>query len=321
MKISISKLCGLLYDNDRYLILTHNHPDCDTLGSALALTRLLQSLGKTAYAVCPDAITEKQKRLMGGYGFEYNGEPYHHIITTDVAAASMLGKYESLKDRILLKIDHHRVRENFGKYQYVKDASASCAEIIFDICVYFERKGLYCMSADVASYIYCGISSDTGGFRYSNTTSETHKKAARLFQCGIPAAQIDEELHILRSPGRIRAEGYALSNIRYDLHGKIASVCFDMKTRKRLDLMEEDIADIVDVPRSAEGVETAFSVKEEPDGSFRVSLRSRQTDCSAVAAAFGGGGHIRASGCTLHADSIEKARDGIIKECVKQTES
>ena len=317
MKTSISKLCELLYENDRYMILTHNHPDCDTLGSALALTCLLQSLGKTAFAVCPDEVTGKQKSLMGGYGFEYSGEPYDHIITTDVAATSMLGKYEQFKDDIFIKIDHHKVRDDFGKYQLVKENCASCAEIVFDICRYFEKKGKYTLSPDVASYIYCGISSDTGGFRYSNTTAETHKKAARLLGCGIPSAQIDEELHIVRSPGRIRAEGYALSNIRYDTGGKIASVCFDMKTRERLQLTEEDIADIVDIPRSIEGAEIAFSVKEEPDGAFRVSLRSKNTDCSAIAAVFGGGGHIRASGCTLHADGIETVRGSIISECKK----
>ena len=254
---------------------------------------------------------------MGGYGFEDTGASYEHIITVDVAAASMLGKYEYQKDRVFLKIDHHKVRDDFGEHSYVKEDSASCAEIIFDICGYFERKGLYSLTPDVASYIYCGMSSDTGGFIYSNTTAETHKKAARLIKCGAAAAQIDEELHIIKSPGRIRAEGYALSNIEYSLSGKIASVCFDMKTRKRLQLTEEDISDIVDIPRSIEGVDTAFSVKEEPDGSFRVSLRSKQTDCSAIAAAFGGGGHLRASGCTLHTDSVEKAREQIIAEYKK----
>lgn len=321
MKTSISKLCELLYENDRYMILTHNHPDCDTLGSALALTRILQALGKTAYAVCPDTVTEKQKRLMGGYAFAYGVKRYDHIITTDVAASSMLGKYGDLKNRIFIKIDHHKVREDFGEYSYVKENYASCAEIIFDICAHFERKSLYTLTPDVASYLYCGISSDTGGFIYSNTTPKTHKIAARLLGCGIPAAQIDEELHIIRSPGRIRAEGHALSDIRYDMDGRIASVCFDIKTKERLDLTEEDISDIVDVPRSAEGAEIAFSVKEEPDGSYRVSLRSKQTDCAAIAASFGGGGHIRASGCTLYADSIEKARDSVIAECKKHIKS
>ena len=319
--MTISKLCELLYGNDNYLILSHNHPDCDTLGSALALTRLLQSLGKAAYAVCPDTVTEKQKRLMGGYGFEDTGAQYEHIITVDVAASSMLGKYEEQADGVFLKIDHHKVRDGFGKYSYVKDDSASCAEIILDVCECFEKKGLYKLTPDVASYIYCGMSSDTGGFIYSNTTADTHIKAARLIKFGIPAALINEELHIIRSPGRIRAEGYALSSIKYDLDGKIASVCFDMKTRKRLQLTEEDIADIVDIPRSIEGIEIAFSVKEEPDGSFRVSLRSKQTDCSAIAAVFGGGGHIRASGCTLRTGSAEEARGAVIKECIKHIKS
>ena len=321
MKTTVEKLCGLLLKNDRYLILTHKHPDCDTLGSALALTRLLQSLGKTARAVCPEEVTKKQKRLMDGYGFEDNGEPYDRIITVDIASPTLLGKYEDLADKIFIKIDHHVDREDFGKYCYVKDDCASCAEIILDICEYFEQSGRYVLSKDVASYVYCGMSSDTGGFIYSNTTPQTLTKAARLLECGVAASYINEELHIIKSPSRLKAEGYALSNIKYDLGGKITSVSFDMKTRNDLGITEEDIADIVDIPRSAEGVDTALSVKEEPDGSYRVSLRSGKTDVSAVAAVFGGGGHIRAAGCTVHADSIEEARPAVINECIKHIKS
>lgn len=321
MKITIEELCKLLCDNDDYIILTHRHPDCDTLGSALALTRLLQSLGKKVRAVCSDKVTEKQKRLMDGYTFENNGEPYKHIITTDVATPKLLGSYETLKDEIFIKIDHHLNREDFGEYSYVKDDYASCAEIILDICEYFENQGKYTLTKDAAAYIYCGMSSDTGGFIYSNTKSETHMKAARLLSCGIPASHIDEELHITKTRSRIKAEGYALSQMRYELDGKIAAVCVSMKTRADLNITEEDIADIVDIPRSVDGVDTAFSVKEEPDGSYRVSLRSGVTDVSAVASAFGGGGHMRAAGCTLFADNIDAAYEAVVNECKKHIES
>ncbi|MBQ7700150.1 MAG: bifunctional oligoribonuclease/PAP phosphatase NrnA [Clostridia bacterium] len=321
MKITVEKLCKLLCENDGYLILTHRHPDCDTLGSALALTRLLQSFDKKVRAVCSDKITEKQKRLMDGYTFEDTAQPYDHVITVDVATPKLLGSYESLKNDIFLKIDHHLNREDFGEYSYVKDDYASCAEIILDICEYFEKQGKFTLTKDVASYIYCGMSSDTGGFIYSNTKPETHLKAARLLGCGINACRIDEELHITKTPDCIRAEGYALSHIKYELGCKIASVCFDMKTRNELKISEEDIADIVDIPRAVDGVDTAFSIKEEPDGSYRVSLRSGITDVSAVASAFGGGGHMRAAGCTISAKNIDEAYEAVVNECKKHIES
>lgn len=317
MNVTIERLCGLLRENDRYLILTHKHPDCDTLGSALALVRLLQSLGKTAYAVCSDKITDTQRSLMGGYGFEDKKEPYDRVITTDVASPSLLGKYECLKDDIFIKIDHHTPREDFGEYSYVKSDSASCAEIIFDICRHFESSGEYVLEKDAASYLYCGISSDTGGFIYSNTTPQTHIKAAQLIECGVPFSALDEKMHIIKSQSKIKAEGYALSHIKYDCGGKIAFLCIDLKAREELCISEEDISNVVDIPRSVDGVETAFSVKEEKDGVYRVSLRSRETDVSAIAAVFGGGGHIRAAGCTVYAESIEEARDAVIAECIK----
>lgn len=320
MNTTIKKICELLSDNDNYLILTHRHPDCDTLGSAAALMSLLHALGKSARAVCPDTVPEKYRCLMGGYTYEDSGEGYDKIISVDVAAGSMLGEYEYLKDDVFIKIDHHAVRDDFGEYSYVKADSASCAEIILDICEYFEKKGGYALTKEAASYIYCGVSSDTGGFIYSNTTPETHIKAARLLSLGIPASKLDEKLHITKSPGRIRAEGYALSGIKYDCGGKLASVCISMKIRAELDIAEEDISDIVDIPRSIEGVNIAFSVKEYPDGTYRVSLRSGESDVSAVAAVFGGGGHVRAAGCTLRAGGIEEAREAVAAECRKQIE-
>ena len=94
-----------------------------------------------------------------------------------------------------------------------------------------------------------------------------------------------------------------------------------MKTRNELKISEEDIADIVDIPRAVDGVDTAFSVKEEPDGSYRVSLRSGITDVSAVASAFGGGGHMRAAGCTISAKNIDEAYEAVVNECKKHIES
>ncbi|MBO4423632.1 MAG: bifunctional oligoribonuclease/PAP phosphatase NrnA [Clostridia bacterium] len=307
MKTTVKKLCEALEARDGYLILTHKKPDLDTLGSALALVRLLQALGKNARAVCPEEPTEKQIRMLDGYTFSDGGEPYSTVVTVDVASPSLLGRYEELSGRVYIKTDHHRERERFGEISLVDTGAAACAEIIFDVCRYFEKKGKFRLDKSTASYLYCGISSDTGGFIYPNTTAKTHKKAAYLLGLGIPSAVLDEQMHIIKTEKKLRAEGYTAQNLIF-FHGKkTAAVCLDKALMKELGITDEDAADIVDVPRSVEGVEAALSVKEDVPGSYRVSLRSRSVDVSAVAAVFGGGGHPGASGCTVKASSAREA--------------
>lgn len=318
--MTITELCDLLQGHDNYLILTHKRPDEDTLGSASALACALNQIGKTARAVCPDKITEKQRSLMGGYSFEDDGSPYDYIITTDAASTSLLGKYEDIGKNAYIMIDHHVPREVFGRYSYVDTHSAACAEIIYKICREFEVRGLMKIDRDIAAYLYAGISSDTGGFIYSNVTPETHRIAAELISTGIKFYDIDELLHITKSNSKIKAEAYAASVMQTYCNGKLAVTYIDSKTVEENGFSNEDLSDIVNVVRAVEGVDVAVSVKEECEGVFKCSLRSRGEDVSKIAAVFCGGGHIRAAGCTVKAGNVKDACEIIISECIKTIE-
>lgn len=307
----------LLLEHDGFLVLTHMNPDADTLGSALALVKTLQSVGKTARAVCSDPVPENRAPLFDGYTFEDDGSPYSYVVTVDVADTTLLGKYESFKGKIDLMIDHHVLRCPLAENVCVNPKAGACAEVVYDICrlICFENKTD--ISSRVASYMYAALSADTGGFIYSNTTSRTHMIASLLLNYDFNPTEINEILHIIKPEARIRAEAFVASTMKRVMQGKVASVLMTLADKEALDCSDELLGEIVDIPRSVEGVDIAISLREKEPGAYKVSLRSRISDVSAVAAVFGGGGHKKAAGCTVFADDPEKARAMLVAECRK----
>lgn len=317
--ITFEELTRIFLDNDRFLILSHEHPDADTLGSSLALVCLLRALGKHARAVNPETVCTRLRGLMGGYTYEDDETDFDFVITVDVAAAFMLGKYASLSldGKVGLMIDHHLLRSPTSDKVFVFPERAACGEIVYEIIRYFERLGKYKLEPAAASYLYCAVSSDTGGFIFGNTTPDTHRIAAELLAYGFDAPALDEEMHLCKSAAQMRAEAFLMQNMIIYEGGKLACVTLDGNQRQTLSVSDWELGDIVDIPRKLEGVQVAVSLREISPGEYKASLRSRIHDISAVAEQFGGGGHKGASGCTLRAPDINAARDALISACVK----
>ena len=308
----------LLLEHDGFLVLTHKNPDPDTLGSALALVTTLCAAGKSARAVCSDPVPESKLSLFGGYTFKDDGSPYSYVVTVDVADTVLLGDFENLSGSVDLMIDHHVLRCALAENVCVDPSAAACAEIVYDICRAICAESGTGLTKEAASYLYAGISADTGGFIYSNTTSRTHMIAAALLGLGINSAEINEILHIIKPEARIRAEAFVASKMIRSMNGRIASVAITLSDMKLLGCSDEMLSEIVNIPRSVEGVDIAVSLREVKPGEYKVSLRSRSSDVSEVAAVFGGGGHMKAAGCTVTADDPEKARAAVVAECRKR---
>jgi len=166
----------------------------------------------------------------------------------------------------------------------------------------------------VLNCVYAEVSSDTGGFRFSNTTPATHKLAAELIEQGVDCAEINRLLFDSKSFEQLKAEGEAIKNLCLHDGGRIASTLFSYSAKRELEVGDDDLGTLIDIPRSVFGVEIAFVVKQEnADGKYRVSMRSAgDFDVSRVCAKFGGGGHKRAAGCTVEAENIEAAEQKIL---------
>jgi phosphoesterase RecJ-like protein len=167
----------------------------------------------------------------------------------------------------------------------------------------------------VAPAIYAAISSDTGCFRYSNVTPSTHRTAAQLIALIPSHADIDRLLFETKTPGRLAAEKAALDLLSFAANGKIAVCSISLEQISAHNLASEDLDALIDIARSVAGVEVAFSIREEAEKSYRVSARSNSSiDVSALCAYFGGGGHVKAAGCTVNAPTLDKARSIIVEK-------
>ncbi len=284
------------------LVLCHARPDADALGSAMALSLWLQKKGSAAYVVCANEIPERLRFLTEGvqdsvllYGVPAGFENAR-VITVDTASPAQLGElWEVFGDRISLMIDHHERGTRYADGWVVP--CAATGEMIYDLIADSGED----VSGKCSELLYAAISSDTGGFRYSNTTPGTHLRAAVLLESGIDAARINHLLLEVKSQKLLAAEAEGFKHLHLYEKGKVAILAFPYECKRDLALADEHLETLVDVARRVAGVEIAAAIRqpnEEPV--FRLSMRaSVDFDVSAVCAAFGGGGHFRAAGATL----------------------
>ncbi len=326
--ITLAAAIKKLESSSRVLILTHMRPDGDTLGSGFALRELLRGLGKSAEVINSEEAPKKLKFIFGGESILENRIPSDYnsdlIVSVDVSTPSLLGeladKYASICD---LSIDHHVIGTPFAKATYVGE-TGSCGEIIADIFDYFEKSGRNLLTRPAATALYAAICSDTGSFKYESVTGETHLRIARLMAAGINHAEIARRLYDSRPLTQVMATKLALNTLKLYHNNKIASVHFTQEMLTENGLTREDIDDIIGLTRGIEGVEVGLSVKQSDSDPtlYKVSMRSnRVADVAKLCAIFGGGGHVRAGGCTVNAPTIEAAEkiliDAIEKELVR----
>jgi phosphoesterase RecJ-like protein len=214
-------------------------------------------------------------------------------------------------------IDHHENGTKYADY-YIRSDYAAAGEIVYEIACRLVQMGeLNEIPRDVYDLIYAALSSDTGCFKYSNVTPHTHLVAAELLNMGADASEINRLLFDCKSEEILKAEGFALSKMKSFFGGKLNLVCITKKEREALGLELEFFETVIDVVRSLDGVEIAVAIKELDDGSFKASMRSVEKNVAALCTRLGGGGHIRAAGCTIYASSEKEAIDIVVSE-VKQ---
>lgn len=304
--LSLDEVCELLESAPRNIrILTHVRPDGDTLGSATALYLYLIAMGKRVSLLCADPFPRRLAFLLEGITPTAPTEEDYLAVAVDVASPAQLGAlYEEHCGKIGLMIDHHETGVPFAP-AYIQPHAAAAGEPVYEILSALAGRGGPALNAEIALRIYTAISSDTGGFRYANTTPKTHRIAAELLAYGIRADRINHALFIAKSPEVLRAERIALENLRECEGGRISYTIIPLAARG--ELAEEFFETAIDIARARAGAEIALSMRERSGGEFRVSLRSVDADVAAVAAAFGGGGHLHAAGCTVKADDAEAA--------------
>ena len=286
------------------LILMHARPDGDTVGSGIALCEIFKALGKAPVYISEDNIPKRLEFITEGNTLATSFEG-KEVIAIDVASPKQAGKILESLPKPVLMLDHHEVGLPFADYYTVKGLS-SAGEVVLNVALELEKMGKIKLTKKIAYPIYTAISSDTACFRYSSTNGKTHEMAARLINTGIDFSDINHKLFNSKLPEQIKAEGFTSSKIKTAFGGKVAYAEISLAERQALGLDSEFFETAVDVVRQLFGVQIAFVVKESNSGEFRASLRSLGANVAKIAEELGGGGHVRAAGCSPSANSAEE---------------
>lgn len=292
-KINLKKCSDLLKNNDNYLILTHRHPDGDTLGSAFALHRALSTIGKSSMVRCIDEFPEKFSFLWDGIS---NSEiAYDKIIAVDIADTKLLGEEFENKygNNVFICIDHHLSNHHYAEYTLLEEKAAT-AEIIYEL---LGEMGIE-IDPKIAGCIYVGLATDTGCFTFSNTEPSTHHAAAEMMEKGADFALINRLMFETKSFSYLKLEQMALSTIELHFGGKCAVMTITQEMFSESGSNDSECDGIASLPRKIEGVSVGVTIRERTDGTYKVSIRTIEPyDASKICANFGGGGHNRAAGC------------------------
>ena len=315
-KINISDLQNEVKIPKYTLVLCHRNPDPDTLGSAFGLKAILEHYGSRVRVACCDKTT-RLGFITENASLDYIEDGYERIIAVDVASPMQLGELEQLAQKVDLTIDHHSMNTRFS--DYYEDFCSACCEIIFQLGK--ELNILNQLPKHFFESVYAGISGDTGCFKYSNTTKRTMEYGAEIISYGIDFAEINRLIFDTKTLGEIKGQELAYKNVKLLCDGKLAIVLFTRQMREENGITDEDIGDIVNCIRSIEGVNVAVTIKQTTTDENKYSISSRsncEADVAKACAKIGGGGHIRAAGATLYANSPQEAFD-VIAELFSET--
>lgn len=303
--MTIEKVVDFLKANDNFEILTHNYPDGDCLGSGYGLCLALQQLGKNA-RVITTALPKDFKFLLNG--IKEQDFKTQCVVSVDVADEKLLGcNQEKYQGKIDLCIDHHKSNRVDAPLKFVDDTSAAACEIIYRI---LTEMGV-AFTKEIANCLYTGISTDTGCFRYTNTTAATLRICADLLEYGCNSGYINKVMFETKSKKRIELEKEIYDRMIFCCDDKCAVIYTTLEMTK--DLEDEDTEGISSIPRQIEGVKMGITIREKPDGIYKVSVRTNgDIDACQFCKQFGGGGHAAASGCTLNGD-LQSVIDTLIE--------
>ena len=285
-----------LREYNRFLITSHKNPDGDAIGSQIGLTLALKKMGKDVLIVDTDPVPKRFRYFEHIHLVknEIGDFDYEAVIVLDCSSPDRLGAISKNIDftKPIANIDHHISNEYFGTVNLVQPERSSTCEI-----VYLLLMGFIELDKEIATYLYLGILTDTGSFRYANTQAESLRHASELLSFGVDASSVAERIWFRDTPGRLKLLGSVLETI--EIHDAFSLMYVTRDMLNRYNTKEEDTEEFASYGLTIDGVKATAFVKER-DSEIKVSLRSKRgTDVDRIASIYGGGGHKTAAGFTV----------------------
>ena len=294
------------------VILTHENPDGDAIGSATALYNSLKQMGKNPDIIIPD-YPRTFEFLPGANEIkkESNIEKYDLAISVDCATIKMLNGFAEYFEnaKVKISIDHHSTNTMFGDYNYVSPDAPACAQVLLVVLEYFKVE----ITKEIGTCILTGIITDTGGFKYSGVTAETFEFVAWLLNKGINVSKVYRKVLQTKTRANFELNRIATDRLEFFENGKVAFTYITKEDEEKVNAESWDHEGIVETGRDIEGVEVSIFIRQTDKG-CKVSMRSNEyVNVSDVCLLLGGGGHIHAAGVTLQC-TIEQAKEKILRQ-------
>ncbi len=307
MRINVKECAQMLAQQDDILILTHAHPDGDTLGCGFALCRALMKMGKICAVINADEIPEKYDYLyedIAPIKFKQN-----YVVAVDVATVNLLGSLEG-QYHIDMCIDHHSTNTEYADYLLLDDVPAAC-QIVFEV---IKALGVD-VDSKIASCLYTGLTTDTGCFRYASTTAQTYRAAAELIELGADNGRINRVMFETKTKTYARLERLALDSMRFYENERVAIITITQEMYQLTGSNEQETEAIAPLTRQIEGVEIGITIREKSDGTCKASIRTFESvNAAMLAKEFGGGGHSQAAACRFEC-GVKEAREKLVAKC------
>lgn len=305
----LNNIADYILESKTILLVVHESPDGDAIGSMLALGATLKLLHKEIVMYSMDVVPKKLRFLADWQEITSDqailSRGFDAMIMLDCGdryrAGDFITEYKNYKK--LINIDHHASNNRFGDYNFIELNSSSTGEhIYFVIKTLLSRIGMENIPEEIATDILAAMYDDTGGMRYISTTSKTLRIAAELVDSGANCSYISEHLFFSVSREKMQLTSRVLATLTFDENYKIAYMTMRSKDLEETGAFSEDSEGLIDFPRAIYGVEVAFLIKETAKDKYKMSFRSRGlVDLNEFCTQFGGGGHKVAAGCTISA--------------------
>jgi len=309
MQENLKKIAEFILAEQKVAIISHQNPDGDTLGSQLALAMALEQKGIEVIMLNHDVISAKYnfiknyERIVSGVLPE---ELPKVVIFVDCANITLTGYHEEewLQDKIIVNIDHHTSNTQYGQYNYVQSKSGANCQNMYYLLQAMDTE----FTPEISTALYMGLSTDTGNFLYESVSADTFRVAANLVEYGADTTKIRMNFYENCSRRKLELQKYIYNNLSFSADGRCAWSKLEWSLLEELQAVSTDIDGLINSIKDIEGVEVALLFKENATGMIKVSLRSKTwADVNAIANKLGGGGHVRAAGCSLNV-SMEEAQ-------------
>lgn len=313
---TIDQILKCIKKSKNIVIVTHENPDGDAVGSSLAMYHVLKGLKKNVDIIIPE-YAKCFNELPGiDEVIKESDKVYDLAISLDAATDKLLNvwvKYFREADQRIV-IDHHSTNTMFGDINYVDLSSPACAQVVYMLIKHYRWK----ITPEIGTCIMAGIITDTGGFQYSGVSRDTFNIAAELLDAGVNISKVYKKVFDTKTKSSFELRRIALDRMEFLEDDKIAFTYITNEDERKVNAGVGDYEGIVSEGRSIEGVEVSIFLHELKDGEFKISLRSNSyVNVSDVCIMFGGGGHIRAAGAKMTADPLV-IRDKVVNEVKRQ---